>query len=340
MSVRGADPLLERLGLAPFRPRPPWWGPDLQTLHDTLRPVRLPPAAERGEELRLDLDDGEALLGLLDAPLSGARASGPRALVVLLHGLGGSSQADGVRRLGWSLQQAGFAVLRLNMRGAGAGRSLAHGTYAARCSRDMIPALARARQLAGGRPLLGVGLSLGGTVLLNAVLDGAGPLDGLTAVSSPLDLAGCSAAISRPRNRAYERWLLRRLRHQTLDDPLGLSENERRSLPAVASIRQFDALITAPRWGYDSVDQYYDQASPLPRLLAAARLPPTLLLQALDDPWVPASGAVSLASGGGSGDPARPLQVVLTPGGGHNGFHAPGGCWADRLVVRWLISRC
>jgi predicted alpha/beta-fold hydrolase len=335
MTASRIDPLLERLAMPPFRPRAPWWGGDLQTLRDTLRPVPLPP--ERGVPQRIPLPGGEHLLGLLDPPLPETPA--PLGLVVALHGLGGSSEGEGVRRLGWTLQREGFAVLRLNLRGAGGGRDLAGGSYAAQCNRDLLPALRWARRLAGGAPLLGAGLSLGGTVLLNAQLEGP-LLDGLVAVSSPLDLAGCCARISQPRNRLYQSWLLGRLRRETLADPAGLTGAERRGLAGVRSIRDFDALITAPRWGYSSVEEYYAAASPQSRLRELAT--PTLLVQALDDPWVPADAAVALAESQRADGSDQP-RVLITPSGGHNGFHAPGGCWADRLAARWLrerVERC
>ena len=298
--------------------------------------------ADQGEPLALGVGEGSSLLALCDPP----RSAEPRALVVLLHGLGGSSEREGLRRMGLSLQDAGMAVWRLNLRGAGPGRSLAPGTYAARCDSDLLPVLRRARQQAGALPLLGVGISLGGTMLLNAVLAEAGVLDGLVCTSSPLDLAACSRQIERPRNRIYQRWLLRRLRSQTLADPFGVSAAERWALQGPdrpRTIRAFDAAITAPRWGYGSVEHYYRQASPLPRLLPAPgadersqpALPPTLLLHALDDPWVPASGAQALAA-----SPPPGVEVLLTGQGGHNGFHgvgdAPLSCWGDQLTVRWL----
>lgn len=340
-----AAALLDHLGVPPFQPRAPWWGADLQTLRDTLRPERLP--AESAQAVPLALPGGEALLGCLDAPAAGpdGSAASPHALVLLLHGLGGSSRSIGLLRLAHVLRQAGFAVLRLNLRGAGAGRSLARGTYAARCNRDLIPALRQARSLAAGRPLLGVGLSLGGTVLLNGLLDASAPglLDGLVVVSSPIDLASSSAAIGRPRNRLYERWLLQRLRQQTLADPGGLQDGQRSQLQAVESIRAFDALITAPRWGFESVEAYYAGASPLWLLQGclageppARPLPPLLLVHALDDPWVPAAPAVALQE---RLTPASPLQIVLSQAGGHNGFHGPGGSWSDLLVTRWLLDQ-
>jgi predicted alpha/beta-fold hydrolase len=364
--LRCADQLLSSLGMPRFRQRPPWWGPDLQTLRDTLRPVALP--AERGQKIEFPLAGGDRLLALLDKPLAGKR---PRALVLLLHGLGGSSEREGLRRMALTLQSAQLAVLRLNLRGADPGRQLAPGTYAANCNADLLPVLAQARQLAqelgvsaAALPLLGVGISLGGTMLLNACLAGA-ELDGLVCTSSPLDLADCSAQIELPRNRIYQRWLLRRLIAQTLADPFGISPAERQALDGPrppCTIRAFDAAITAPRWGYGSVEHYYAAASPLAQLQAGAQLPPTLLLHALDDPWVPAAPALSLTSiqapalspapalnppGGAAaptpGGQSSRLRLLITRQGGHNGFHGQGdgrqqmpGCWGDRLTARWL----
>lgn len=326
--------VLERLGFPPFRPRAPWITGDLQTLRDTLRPLRSPP--DSGLPIPIDVGRGDRLLALWDQP----PAAEFLAVVVLLHGLGGSSGGVGLRRLGRVLQQAGFAVLRLNLRGAGQGRPLAHGTYAASCNADLAPVLQQARQLAQGKPLLGMGFSLGGTILLNGQLDPAFPrLDGLVCISSPLDLQACSRQIERPRNRVYEGWLLKRLLDQTLEPGLDRW---------VRTIRDFDAAITAPRWGYGSVQEYYAKASPLPLLLSAGaadspggpRLPPSLIVHALDDPWVPVAGAQRLARAEVPG-----LEVLLTPRGGHNGFHAVGdhsggieGSWGDRLTARWF--RC
>lgn len=332
--------LSDHLGLTPFRQRSPWIGGDLQTLRDTLRPQRFPP--DRAEPLTIPLGDGGQLLGLLDRPTTGA----PAALVLVLHGLGGSSDGPGPRRLALALVAEGFAVLRLNLRGAGRGRPLAQGTYCACCSEDLRPAVALARRLAAGRPLFGAGISLGGTVLLNGSLAGLG-FDGLVCVSSPLDLTVCAVQFERRRNRVYQRWLMQRLRQQTLADPGGLREAERRALAGpgrARTIRAFDAAITAPRWGFASVAAYYAAASPLAPLMAGRPLPPTLLLHAGDDPWVPVGPLRQLAAASTGGDAVAPRvapRIVITPRGGHNGFHAPGdgpaACWADRLAVAWLL---
>lgn len=347
--------------MVPFRQRLPWWGGDLQTLRDTLRRVSLP--EDHGQPIEIPvpaLASGAAgpgkLLAMLDLPLS---QDPPLALVLMLHGLGGSSRREGLRRMAIVFQRAGFAVLRLNLRGADPGRQLAGGTYAAECNSDLAPVLQHARQLCRQLaaetaapvqtlPLLGAGISLGGTMLLNACLklprpehSGGSVLDGLVCLSSPLDLGACSGSIERPRNRIYKNWLLKRLVRQTLADPFGVSEAEKRALGdeegPPETMRAFDAAITAPRWGYVDVDSYYRGTSPLPVLLKdPGRLPKTLVMQAMDDPWVPVAAAQQLANQLAK-SAAGPLQVLLTKHGGHNGFHGITGCWGDQLAVNWLL---
>jgi len=346
---------------ASFQERWPWLGPDLQTLRDTIRPLPLP--ADRCERITIDLEPissgpgpgaeqgadgrGGRLLALHDPPTIGPA----KGLVMVVHGLGGSSAREGVRRQALSLQQAGFAVLRLNLRGAGPGRALAAGTYAASCNADLLPVVAKARALAGSLPLFGVGLSLGGTMLLNLLREQPQALDGLVTASSPLDLAACSQAIGRPRNWVYQRWLLKRLVAQTLADPFGVTSQERQALlmgSGPKTIRAFDAAITAPRWGYGSVDHYYAGASPLASLLSdqSPARAPLLLVHAADDPWVPVDALQQLQSRVNPGvNPVlnqRGLEVCIPAKGGHNGFHGVGdgplGSWCDALAVQWLSA--
>ena len=366
----------QSIDIPPFRQRFPWIGGDLQTVRDTLRPTLLPP--DTGQSIFIavpPLPKEESSSGFLLAILDTPPAQTPlRALVLLLHGLGGSSSRRGVRRLALVLLHSGFAVLRLNLRGADPGRHLISGTYAACCNSDMLPVLQQARKLCDllaqvslrkkALPLFGAGISLGGTILLNACLDplipdsiGGPSLDALVCASSPLDLAVCSKSIERPRNHLYQRWLLRRLVRQALADPFGVTPKEFWQLTEgdvggpPRTIRAFDAAVTAPRWGYNSVEDYYQHASPLPGLLTSEQgkgysLPPTLILQALDDPWVPAVTAQRLAAASQSQTFTRgSIQVSLTTYGGHNGFHGrlpngQRGCWADVLLSHWLSERC
>ncbi len=77
-----------------------------------------------------------------------------------------------------SLLKEGFAILRVNLRGADPGRDFAAGSYSAKCNSDLLPVIAKAQELCLlfgmhevnkgiALPLFGVGISLGGTILLN-----------------------------------------------------------------------------------------------------------------------------------------------------------------------------
>tara|TARA_B100000700_G_scaffold321999_1_gene422528 strand:+ start:87 stop:1193 length:1107 start_codon:yes stop_codon:yes gene_type:complete len=346
--------VLIKLGIESFQERFPWIGADLQTLRDSFPSEKLYLGKNNIVEISVPSMPGRVntqgkLMAILNLPKSYIDASG---LVLILHGLGGSSKRHGLCRMSKSLLDAGFAVLRLNLRGASPGRHLAPGTYSAKCSTDLFPvfnfasdflSLHSKNKLSSKKiPFYGVGISLGGTILLNACLDkensNSFSLDGLVCTSSPLDLEECSKSIERNRNLIYQNWLLNRLVSQTLSDPFECEAKEYYNLRSgfVSSIRDFDELITAPRWGYNSVQEYYIQASPLTKLAQnSSRLPPSIFLQSYDDPWVPVGSTYALKDILDR-DKIKTSDIVITDKGGHNGFHGKNGCWGDDLVCSWL----
>ena len=352
--------LLNQLGIDPFQERFPWFGGDLQTLRDTFVKDKLP--NQISEQIKISVPDmpgfsetSGSLIAFLDLPTN---AQKPKALVIMLHGLGGSSRRIGLRRMSATLSSNGFAVLRLNLRGADPCRNLIAGTYAAQCNSDLFPVISKAREIADSLsekfkitnrklPVYGVGISLGGTILLNACLTSSSLIDGLVCISSPLDLLKCSVSIERGRNSFYQSWILNRLIKQTVSDPFGIREKEKRFFKndkrkverLIKTIRQFDIVITAPRWGFKDVDDYYFSASPLNKIIENQNiLPPTLFIQSKDDPWVTSEPFLYLEEEMSKINCSQKLHFVLSNKGGHNGFHGTNGCWGDYLVSRWLLK--
>ena len=358
--------LLDRFDLKPFQERFPWFGGDLQTLRDTFVKDKLP--KDIGKPIKIFVPEIPSrfagsghLLAFLDLPEEPKKMRG---LVLMLHGLGGSSRRRGLRRMSVAFLKADLAVLRLNLRGADPTRHLVAGTYAAECNSDLLPVINSARNLCESfekeistqmkLPLYAVGLSLGGTILLNACLANSSAkftnkklFDGIACISSPLDLQECSFCIERPRNSFYQRWILQRLVRQTLEDPFGFHEKEKDIFKKLKSsngkfiknIRQFDSFITAPRWGFLNVDSYYKKASPFFKIIENLEsLPSTLLVQSLDDPWVPANAFIKLRNQIYARGSVNKIEFFLSEKGGHNGFHDVEGCWGDRLVTKWLSS--
>jgi len=344
----------------PFQQAFPWIGGDLQTLRDTFIFDVL--QSKTNKKILLPINniiserfEGDYLLGLFELPEKFYSLKG---IVLITHGLGGSTRRFGLKRIAKKLVNNGFGVLKLNLRGAGSARYLAKGNYSARCSNDIISSLKFFRKLLNYElkdllnnkediPIFGVGLSLGGTILLNACLDFTSDnseklLDGLACVSSPLDLLSCSNCIERPRNFLYQKWLMQRLKRQLWDG----YQNEGILLPnsklskkikGLKTIGEFDTEFTAPSWGFKSLKDYYYQSSPIFRIQKLINnLPPTLLIHAKDDPWVPYQSTFNLKNS--LNESLDKLTILITNKGGHNGFHSNYGCWSDEAVKNWLLS--
>ena len=340
----------------PFREVLPWIGGDLQTLRDTFvidfgksitnKKIFFPINKILSEKFESDY-----LLGFLELP---ENFTFLRGFVIVTHGLGGSTKRFGLRRISRKLAKNGFGVLKLNLRGAGSARYLAKGNYSARCSSDVISAIKYFKKLIylelrdlikkNNLPIYGVGLSLGGTILLNACLDydennEEKLLDGLACVSSPLDLSSCSLCIEKPRNSVYQKWLLHRLKNQLWEgynDEGKILNNAklRKKIRSLKSIREFDQKFTAPNWGFNSLEDYYFKASPIFRIQKLKeKLPPTLFIHAKDDPWVPYKATLNLSK-----QYIDKFTFFITKKGGHNGFHSINGCWSDEAVKNWFMS--
>lgn len=309
--------------IEPFRPRWPWIGGHLQTIRNQLvRPRHELPA---GERLWLDLGDGDALGATLHAH------EGTKPLAVLIHGLAGTEESLYVRATAAHLIDAGFPVLRLNLRGAGPSQPRCRGQYHAGRSEDLRLALGRLPDALTGNGLALVGYSLGGNMLLKFLGEGATPLVRAAAsVSAPIDLAEASATLAAPRNRIYQSWLLAKMREEALSGPI--NDAEREAVASARTVTEFDDRYVAPRNGFASASDYYARSSAaqfLPRIAG-----PTLLVQASNDPWIPMTAYDAVDW------PANPRLTPLFGAGGHVGFHGAGSkiAWHDRAIVRFFAG--
>jgi predicted alpha/beta-fold hydrolase len=327
---RDAAPLVP-----PFRARAPWWGADLQTMRNTLAPLRPSLAAFRTERLRLAMADGMG--DVLVASLSRPTAAAARPLIVLIHGLAGSEDSVYMRASARFWLRRGHAVLRLNLRGAGASRPTCRDQYHAGRTEDLRRALAVLDPALTANGAILVGFSLGANMLLKYLGEegGQAPCLAAIAVSAPIDLAATSTAFHRPRNRLYLHYLLSRMKAESLAPGAMLNIEERVRITAARSVREFDDRFVAPRNGFSGVDDYYARCAALPFLAGIGV--PTLIVHALDDPWIPAEAYLCYRWR----DNPR-LEPLFATRGGHVGFHGAGmadawhdhaaGAFVDRLA--------
>ncbi len=265
-----------------------------------------------------------------------------RLTVIVLHGLEGSSSSQYVLGNSSKMWRAGYNVVRMNMRNCGGTEALSPTLYHSGLSGDVAAVLnAFAVRYHLHRFAL-CGYSMGG----NLVLKLAGELGSsdsrllaVTAVSPALDLGPSAEALHQPINRLYElrflRALTRRFERKASLFPTLYDPSRARDLH---SLIDFDDRITAFYSGFRSAQDYYFRAAAA-RVLCSIAVP-TLILHALDDPFVRIS-AESRA------------QIALNPGinliepahGGHCAFLAKAvptagddGYWAESTLLAFLRS--
>jgi predicted alpha/beta-fold hydrolase len=316
----------------PFKPRFPWWGGDLQTLANRLRPPRLdlaPHVSERQSFALLD-GTGDTLLAMLDRPTI---SKAGRPLAIVIHGLTGAEDSAYVLSMARHLLDRGHAVLRLNLRGAGPSRPVCGGHYYAGRSQDLRALLEVLPPGLTRDGVVAVGYSLGGAMLLKYLGEEGShtPLKAAATVSAPIDLAATCQRMMRPRNVVYHGYLLRQMKREATGQGAALSAAERAAILGSGSIREYDDHFIAPRHGFVGADDYYERCRPI-GFMAGIRVP-TLVLASLDDPWIP--GALY---GGYDWRANKSLMPLLTSRGGHVGFHGVNDKrpWSDRAVARFF----
>jgi predicted alpha/beta-fold hydrolase len=315
-----------------FSPLPLLGNAHVQTLLGSLLPG--PGLAHPTQEHQVDLPDGDRLM--LHDSVPDSWKPGDR-ITLLVHGLGGSHRSRHIQRLARELLPAGLRVVRVDLRGCGRGLPLARRCYHGGCSDDVRAALATIQSWSPTSPVILVGVSLGGNIVLKLAGEaGKHPmpnLEGVAALAPPIDLVRCCALLAKPSCRLYERYFLRdlirevRLRRDHFPDLPPLT------FPRRMTIRLFDELYTAPLWGFADALDYYRRASALP-LLSSIEVP-TLILTARDDPFIAVEPFEEVTL-------PYHVQIRILNHGGHLGFLGRDGAggfrWAERRLVEWVTG--
>ena len=248
-------------------------------------------------------------------------------LVVLVHGLGGQPESQYMRRAAAAAARAGLGSLRLALRGADRG---GEDVYHAGLVEDLEAALA-SPALARYPRLYVAGFSLGGHVALRLALRPPARLRAVASLCAPLDLGASCRAIDAPRARLYRSHVLGGLREiYAAVAGRGRGPAPLAQVQALRTIREWDRVVVAPRFGFASVDDYYEQMSAGPRLGELAT--PALIAAAAADPMVPAA-TLRPALRGLPGH----VEVRWLERGGHLGF--PRGDAVYDAVIGWLSAR-
>lgn len=312
--------------------------PHLQTLWGPLWRKTVHISRERE---RLWLEDGD----FLDLDWHGPH-SADAPLVLVLHGLTGSSNSPYVAGMQKALGDRGWASVALNWRGCSGEPNLLPRSYHSGASEDLAETIRHLRAKRPLAPLYAVGYSLGGNILLKHLGETGNDsgVTGAVAVSVPFRLDQCADRIGQGFSRIYQAHFMREMvayiknkqrqfRHDGREEGLA-------ALAALGSLENmrtfwdFDGRVTAPLNGFADAEDYYRRASS--RYFLGEIRTPTLMIQAADDPFVfphslPHPDELSACT-----------QFELQAKGGHVGFvdgtlRQPG-YYLERRIPEWLAA--
>lgn len=307
-----------------FDPLPGFRSPHLQTIMTCFAPAGLPPPSVSKV---FPLNDGDALCCEISTPPSWTNQD---KTVLMLHGLGGCHSASYMIRFSRKLYLSGYRAIRLNMRCCGSGNKLAKLPYHGGLSSDILQVLQVLKQEDPLSPITLVGYSLGGNIALKLAGElGENNLDLLDltiAVCPPIDLAETATIMARPANNLYNRYYMYNLDRLTRVWTKGRP---------FTTIYEFDEMVTAPKWGFKSPQEYYQASSSRYKLGHIHHA--CHILFAEDDPFINHSTCLNSAR-------SDAVKVWVSKHGGHMGFFGWAGkehsyFWLDKLLLDWVSEK-
>lgn len=259
------------------------------------------------------------------------KAPSYRPVVVLFHGLEGSSKRYYITELAQAFAGKEYTVVAVNFRGCSGRLNRRRRFYHSGETQDIATVFRWINERFPEAPIGAVGFSLGGNALLKSLgeLKSQHPLTVASAVSVPFDLALGARHISQGFNRVYEINFMR-----TLRDKLHQKRELYPDIPTFSgsTLYEFDDQVTAPLHGFDDADDYYQSCS-AQRFVEYVRKP-TLLIHSRSDPicpfdMVPFQKIESNAS----------LHHIITEDGGHVGFWSKPRGWLNRTIVNFFEQK-
>jgi predicted alpha/beta-fold hydrolase len=310
---------------------PPFWlrGARWQTLVGSLLKRDFSWGWKYSQEHFVDLECGTRVL------LVGIWLDPRLPTVVVVHGTGGSSDSTYMKGLSHKAHREGWNAVLPNLYDTNPvfERPRVFHSGSSREVGEMLQQLILRHQ---AEEIYLVGVSMGANILLKLLGEWgrSHPVQvKAAAVISPLlDLNASWKILEKPSNCIFQHHMVTNLKRrvQGLSSLEGFVDKE--ALSRARTFRQFDELYTAPLAGFRDALEYYEKASALPHLKNIHL--PTLLLHALDDPFLPAEPFQAPEI-----DSNPSLGVVLTRQGGHVGFIEKDGqgdvdrFWAENRVI-------
>jgi predicted alpha/beta-fold hydrolase len=274
------------------------------------------------ERIEIPTPDGDFL------ELDVCEQRGSRVVLVLFHGLEGSTDRYYIARLMRSGIARGYSAVAVNFRSCGSRLNFMPRFYHSGETEDYETVFFWIRQRFRNHAVGAVGFSLGANALLKSLGEQpeGHPADAAVAVSVPYDLKKGSIQISRGFNRIYEYRFLRTLRKK-----LDQKRRHHPHLPRFTgkTLYDFDDQVTSKIHGFDDAEDYYERCSSA-RFLPSIRTS-TLLIHSRQDPLCPVDSMPMEAI---RNNPY--ISYIVTDEGGHVGFWSRPEGWLNGVIMEFI----
>ena len=260
--------------------------------------------------------------------------NGNKKIVILCHGLEGSSSSNYIQALGGLFNSNGYDIAAMNYRFCSGEINRQLRTYHSGETEDLNTVIDYV--LPNYEEVFLVGFSLGGNIVLKYIGDGVYPIHpkikAVVGISVLIDLYGAALELSKLKNRIYTKRFLKtlskkiKLKHQQFPTQFNINQ-----LKKVKKIIDFDEYFTAPINGFKNAKDYYNKSNSK-QFLHKIKIP-TLIINSLDDPFLskscyPYKKAIN----------NKYLNLMTPKHGGHVGFisFSKKHFWHELQILKFI----
>jgi predicted alpha/beta-fold hydrolase len=213
-------------------------------------------------------------------------------LIILFHGLEGSSQSQYIKGFVNTFSKQNFDCCAVNFRSCSGQNNKLLRSYHSGASEDMHEVISHVLATNHYQRIYLVGFSLGGNVLLKYLGENKFQISPLVqaaiAFSVPIDLSAGATKLAQLSNGLYMRIFLNSLntklkeKAKVFPGKLDIAD-----LDKIKTFQEWDNRFTAPINGFEDAADYYQKSSSKQYLKNIVI--PTLLVNALNDPFLPSA---------------------------------------------------
>ncbi len=265
---------------------------------------------------------------------------GSDTLIIVLHGLEGSSSSGYVKTLVKSIQRRSWDAVAVNMRGCSGEPNLNYGSYHSGKSDDLETVVNYLLENYDYKRIGVIGFSLGGNITLRYMGEQRTQVPSLVeaavAISVPCDLGATAIRLSDWDNFIYLGRFLKDLKAKAIEKKTNFPKApfSFEDINKVKSFRDFDDLYTGPAHGFGDAEGYWRNCSSIYVVDQIER--PTMLVNAWDDPFLtPECFPADIAEG------SKYFHFHQTKYGGHVGFanQSPSESWHEEYALDFLTEQ-